>query len=228
MKTVLGQIIPAGGGQNDGETVLNILANHPNTARYIGKKMLGWLLGYTPPPDLVEGIAQVYLATGGDIKAMVRYALDPTRLVRKTPKLKRPFHLFVSTLRALNAQVTLNADIVWRLQEAGQVPFRWDPPNGYPDVQDFWAGLMLPRWNFVTSLMDSGISGITSTTRQITQGAATAPTIAKRIDTAFFGGRMLATDRTAMTNFLLPAPTDARRIREAIGLAFTAPSFQWY
>jgi uncharacterized protein (DUF1800 family) len=227
-KTVLGQTILPGGGQSDGEAVLNILANHPNTARFIGKKMLAWLLGYTPAPELVEGIAKVYLTTGGDIKAMLRYALAPSRLLQKTPKLKRPFHLFVSALRALNAQVTLNADIVWRLQEAGQVPFRWDPPNGYPDTQEFWAGLMLPRWNFVTALMDTGITGITYNVSQITQGATTAPTIANRIDAALFGGRMLPTDKAALTSFLQPNPTDARRIKEAISLALASPSFQWY
>jgi uncharacterized protein (DUF1800 family) len=227
-KTVLGQTILPGGGQSDGETVLNILANHPNTARFIGRKMLAWLLGYTPAPAHIEGMAQVYLATGGDIKEMIRYALAPARLAKKTPKLTRPSHLFVSALRALNAQVTLNADIVWRLQEAGQVPFRWDPPNGYPDTQEFWAGLMLPRWNFVTSLMDTGIGGITYNVSQITQGATTAPAITDRIDAALFGGRMLATDKAAITSFLQPAPTDTRRIKEAIGLAFTAPSFQWY
>lgn len=227
-KTVLGHPIPANGGQNDGELVLDILANHPNTAFYIGRKLLRWLLGYTPSPKLVEGIAQVYIKTGGDIKEMIRFALTPDRLAAKTPKFKRPFHLWVSTFRALNAQLTFNADVLWRLDEAGQMPFRWDPPNGYPDALGFWSGLMLPRWNFATSLMDTGITGVTYDVATITQGATTASAIATRIDAALFGGRMRKTDKAAITQYLLPDPPNSRRIKEAIGLALASPSFQWY
>jgi hypothetical protein len=39
---------------------------------------------------------------------------------------------------------------------------------------------------------------------------------------------MLPTDKAAITNFLAPSPTNTRRIKEAIGLAFASPSFQWY
>ncbi len=36
-KTVLGVTIPAGGGKGDGEKVLDILAQHPSTARFISQ-----------------------------------------------------------------------------------------------------------------------------------------------------------------------------------------------
>jgi uncharacterized protein (DUF1800 family) len=38
-KTVLGHRVPAGGGERDGEMVLDILAKHPSTARFIATKL---------------------------------------------------------------------------------------------------------------------------------------------------------------------------------------------
>ena len=76
-KLVLGVPIAAGGGINDGFNVLNIVANHPSTARFIAKKMLRWLLTYDPSSALVTDIAGgAYTRTGGDIKAMIRRILS--------------------------------------------------------------------------------------------------------------------------------------------------------
>jgi uncharacterized protein (DUF1800 family) len=48
-KTVLGQKIPAGGGIADAEKVLDILAKHPSTARFIATKLTRRFFGDNPP-----------------------------------------------------------------------------------------------------------------------------------------------------------------------------------
>ena len=56
-RTVLGQTIAAGGGIEDGETVLDILARHPSTARHIAFKLAQRFVSDAPPPALVDRAA---------------------------------------------------------------------------------------------------------------------------------------------------------------------------
>ena len=63
-KTVLGQKIPAGGGIEDGEHVLDLLARHPSTARNIAFKLAQRFVSDAPPQSLVERAAQDIPAIG--------------------------------------------------------------------------------------------------------------------------------------------------------------------
>src|SRR5438270_3303218 len=65
-KTVLGMRIPAGGGQADGEKVLQILAEHPATARFVATKLSGYFLGETSSL-CVDKMAARYASTNGAI-----------------------------------------------------------------------------------------------------------------------------------------------------------------
>jgi uncharacterized protein (DUF1800 family) len=71
-KRVLGVEIPAGGGMEDGERVLDLLATHPSTARFIARKLAQKFVMDVPPPEFVERVAQVFLRTGGDLTATYR------------------------------------------------------------------------------------------------------------------------------------------------------------
>ncbi len=68
-KVVLGHVIRAGGGESDGEQVLDILARHPSTAAFIATKLARRFVSDTPPPALVE-------ARGG---AVSRHRRRPAR-----------------------------------------------------------------------------------------------------------------------------------------------------
>ena len=63
-KTVLGVRIPAGGGIEDGLRVLDILANHPSTARFISRKLCQRFVADEPPAALVERTAAVFTEDG--------------------------------------------------------------------------------------------------------------------------------------------------------------------
>src|SRR4051812_9131210 len=71
-KTVLGHTLPAGRGIEDGEEVLDILARHPSTARYIALKLARRLVSDEPPPALVNRAAETFVRTDGDIAKVVR------------------------------------------------------------------------------------------------------------------------------------------------------------
>ncbi len=71
-KVVLGVTIPAGGGESDGEKVLDILAHHPATAHFISKKLAMRFVADDPPAALVDRMAETFLKTDGDIRQVMR------------------------------------------------------------------------------------------------------------------------------------------------------------
>ncbi|MBY0311572.1 MAG: DUF1800 domain-containing protein [Phycisphaerales bacterium] len=236
-KTVLGNIIPAragASGQQDGEDVLNILANHPSTRQYIARKIVRHFWGHSPSQALVDSTANIHASTGGNLRAMVEYVLRQTIAGPTPPKFKRPMHLLVSLLRATNARVTAPNNVQTPLTEAGHLPFDWSPPDGYPDTLEAWTGLLLARWNFGARLMNNDWFnsttqlGITVDTAPLIGTAVTAPAVTQKINDAMFNGTLGSTERTQLENYLLPNNPSSTKVREAIGLAGGLPSFQWY
>lgn len=229
-KVVLGQVIPANGGQNDVNLVLNILANHASTRQFIARKLCVRFWGDDPPQTLVDAVAATYQSTGGDIKAMLRTLFLSQDWATAPRKYKRPFHNFVSFMRAAGATITTTSALRTQLTGAGQLPFAWSPPDGYPETLDAWVGLILPRWNFGASLMNGttgNVSGVNVDINVLLAGTTTAQQVADRIDQALFSGAMNPAEKNLILNYLLPNNPSTTKKREAVGLAMSMPSFQW-
>jgi hypothetical protein len=227
-KTVLGNIIPAGGGMQDGITVINILIDYPSTAQYLARKLCSWLLQENPPQSVVNEVAAAYTATRGDIKTMIRAALKPNVLADAEPKYKRPFHHFVSAMRALPTTLTTTQTVRTQLNAAGHHPFYWGTPDGYPDKLDYWVGLILPRWNFGASLLNGNINGASVNVTAFFNGLTTSQQMIDRIDQAIFAGEMPAAEKARIRNYMLPDSPSTQRRQEGIGLAIGSPAFQWF
>ncbi len=126
-KVVLGNTI-VNGGQQDGETVLQILSSHPACAQFIATKLCKFFWGYQPPQSLIDAVTQSYIGTGGDIKSMLRVILNKQTLMQGGLKFKRPYHLVCNVMRTLNATNTSLTTLVNnQLRGVGQVPFQWGP-----------------------------------------------------------------------------------------------------
>lgn len=228
-KTVLGNSIGANGGVNDGNIVLSILSNHASTQKNIAKKLCKWLLRYDPPQDLIDKVAAIYQNTGGDVKEMIRSILTPKNLEIAPLLYKRPTHLVASAVRGLGATITSTSSLRGTyLSNMGMVPYNWSPPNGYPHSVDYWAGLILPRWNFGFLLANGSISGVSYNLTTFLAGAVTPTQVANRINSAFFGGEMASSELASLTTYLGPTNPTTTKTRDAIGLAISSPSFQWY
>jgi uncharacterized protein (DUF1800 family) len=232
-KTVLGVTIPAGApslgaeGVKEGEQMLDLLVNHPSTARFIATKMLKWLLDPNPSELQISTIASVYKATGGDIKAMIRAMVNDSWLPASPMKLKRPFHFLASALRSTAPTVTAMTSMNSQLNALGHALYSWDTPDGYPDKVEYWAGNIVPRWNFANVIATS--NSATTIAVDTTAYRAGSPAAAvDMIDQNFFGGEMPATTRTALTTYVGAGTFNDARVREAIGLAVGANAFQWY
>ena len=234
-KTVLGVDIPSGGGMSDGETVLNILASHPQTAVFVSTKMCRWLLGYEPPQSLVIDVTNIYLQTGGDIRSMVRAILDPNVVaaipLEERTKLRQPLHFAISLLRAgfFSSQDLLQ--ITFATQALGQTPYWWPSPDGPPDSLAKWGPSVLPRWDFASRLFGGQLPGNAPDVGilQFLMQFAPAGTMASRINWVLTGGLLSPVDEAGVQAFLdaLPALSEAA-IAEAFALAASSPSYQFF
>ncbi|HET9711534.1 MAG TPA: DUF1800 domain-containing protein, partial [Pyrinomonadaceae bacterium] len=105
-KTVLGHRIPAGGGIKDGLMVLDILAHHSSTAKFIATKLVRHFVADNPPPALVDRVAATFTKTDGDIRETLKtifFSKEFNSTEAYRVKIKRPFELVVSAIRTLGA-----------------------------------------------------------------------------------------------------------------------------
>ncbi|MDQ3622989.1 MAG: DUF1800 domain-containing protein [Verrucomicrobiota bacterium] len=107
-KKVLGHVIPANGGIADGEKVLDLLASHPSTAKFIATKLCRRLVADEPPPALVERAARTFRESEGDLRKVVETIITSPEFFSPPAiraKLKSPFEFAVSAVRATGGHV---------------------------------------------------------------------------------------------------------------------------
>ena len=229
-KQFLGYDIPAGGGIRDAEIVLEILSMDsviaPYTAQFIAGKMAVQFFGYDPPQAYIDSIAQAYLNTGGDIKAMVRAALAQSWIAQATDKLKRPYHFAISSLRARPSSIVNMNNFSYIIDTMGNHPYYWAPPNGYPDEPEFWGGFLLSRWN-IASYVPLADQTVFYNVAKFTD-AATDEDFLDLVDSHYFAGIMTTDTRNALTAYLALAPNNFWQRKYALGLAISAAEYQWY
>ena len=163
-KTVLGHKIPAGGGMKDGLMVLDILAHHPATAKFIATKLVRRFVADEPPAALVDRVAQTYTKTDGDIREMLRtifYSAEFNSPEAYRAKVKRPFELAISAVRTIGADTNGGPQFHQWIQRMGQPLYGFQTPNGYADVAENWVntGALLERMNFALALVSNRIPG---------------------------------------------------------------------
>ena len=168
-KVVLGHVIKAGGGERDGEQVLDILARHPSTARFIATKLVRRFVSDVPPPALVDRAAARFRETSGDLREVTRTILAAPEF--RSPdvyaaKVKSPFEFVVSALRAAGTDAvagdrTASAPpafgaklLVQRIRDMGMPLYQCQPPTGYGDTAEAWmnGGALVNRINFALEL----------------------------------------------------------------------------
>ena len=136
-KIVLGVTIPAGGGMEDGEKVLDILARHPATAQFISKELAQRFVADNPPPALVDRMAKTFLDTDGDIREVMKTMLTSKEFLSQgayRAKVKTPFEMVVSAVRATGAQVDYAFPLAKQIAKLGEPLYRKLEPTGYSNV----------------------------------------------------------------------------------------------
>jgi uncharacterized protein (DUF1800 family) len=188
-KVVLGHTIKSGGGQNDGERVLDILSSHPSTARFISTKLARRFVSDDPPAALIDRMAATFARSGGDLREVMRTLLTSAEFLSPDAyraKVKTPFEFVVSAVRVTGADVREARALVGALQQLGMPLYQCQPPTGYKDTADAWinTGALVNRMNFALQLAGTSVArgrhgGLVDAALGNDVSAATRDTIAR-------------------------------------------------
>jgi len=142
----------------DGSRVLDLVATHPATARFLAEKLCRRFVADTPPETLVAKAEETF-TTNRDAPDQIAQTLRaiflaPEFLEAPKSKLKRPLEYLASLVRCGGIELTPTMDVNWALESMGQRLFRWHTPAGHPDTATYWTGgtFLLRRWNFARTV----------------------------------------------------------------------------
>ena len=161
-KNVLGQKVNEG-GVKDGLKVIDILANHPATAKFIAKKLAVKFVNDNPSEALVGRVADAFTKSNGDIKSTLRALFTDAEFYAPEnyrAKIKTPFEVVVSGIRTVGAE-TNGMAVQQMLAKMGEPFYGWQAPTGFPDTAEDWVntGALLERMNFAVALASNRIPG---------------------------------------------------------------------
>jgi uncharacterized protein (DUF1800 family) len=213
-KIVLGARIPAGGGMEDGLRVIELLARHPSTARFVSLKLARRFIADDPAPSIVNKATEAFRRSDGDIPTVLKTLLDSPEFFAPEAhhaKVKKPVEFVASAMRITGADVEISHQLLRYLGRMGEPLFLAQPPTGYPDVGTSWTSpdMLLTRMNFAADLIANRIPG-------------------SRVQ------REVVSDKDALLRLVAPgalSPTTRAALSEtegsqAVALLMAAPEFQ--
>jgi len=164
-KVVLGHTLPAGRGVQDGLDVIDILAHHPSTAKFISRKLAQRFVADDPPQSLVDRMAATFTKTDGDLRAVLQTMFSSVEFMSEgawQAKMKSPLEMVVSSVRAVNADVSDTTALAQRIAELGQPLYGKIEPTGYPNTGEAWTNTasVLGRINFASALLGGPFPGV--------------------------------------------------------------------
>jgi uncharacterized protein (DUF1800 family) len=243
-KTVLGQRFLAGGGATDGEKVLDLLAAHPSTMRFISTKLCRRLVSDTPPKSLVDQCVATWQRTEGDIREIVRTIVSSPEFTDRSvvlSKIKSPFEYAVSAARALGATVRVGDDgsaprrpslgknasgasprtLGQHVAAMGQPLYQYAFPTGYPEDSRKWvnSGALIARLNYALALVGGRVDDLTLAALP---GGEDPQTLAAALNIALSP----STRATLLRQANQDAATEPDAARRRIALVLGSPEFQ--
>jgi uncharacterized protein (DUF1800 family) len=213
-KSVLGMRIPAGGGMDDGLKVIDLLARHPSTARFIATKLARRFVADDPPASIVGKAAAAFRQSDGDVRTVVRTIIGAPEFISAEAyrsKIKKPLEYIASALRVTESDTEITHQLLRYLGRMGEPLFLAQPPTGYPDVGGSWVSpdMLLTRMNFASDLVSNRLPG----SRVRSEAVGNADALAQ----------LIAPDSLSSNTRAALAETDGK---EAVALLLAAPEFQ--
>lgn len=143
----------------DGQKVLDLLAFHEGTARFLCTKLCIRLIADKPPKSIINKAVNTWIKhqkSPQQIQTVLRTILLSEEFTASLgSKIKNPFELLCSMIRSLDLDFMPNLHLKWMLQQMGYHLFSWTSPTGHPDQASYWlnSSMMLKRWNSMSSIL---------------------------------------------------------------------------
>lgn len=164
-------------GEKEGEEMLDVLAHHPSTAKFISRKLAMRFVSDNPPQSLVDRMADTFQKKDGDIREVLRtlfrspefWAADAYRA-----KMKTPFEFVASAARASGADIQNALPLVATLNRMGMPLYAMQPPTGYSMKAEAWvnSSALLNRMNFALALGSGKLPGASLDPQSLLRGPA--------------------------------------------------------
>ena len=239
-KVVLNKKIHVG-GMKDGEQAIELLVRHSSTAKFISTKLARRFVSDNPPAPLVARMAKTFESSDGDIRAVMHTMIySPEFWSREAyrAKIKTPFELVISAVRALGTDVDTAMPLVQWVGRIGEPLYQCQPPTGYADNAEAWVntGALLNRLNFSLTLSGNKVRGSRADVGSLLGVDATEPKVAlQRALQIFLGGQAGPTtletlqkqlDSPQVLQAKLDDPVKKVDLGVVTGLVLGAPEFQ--
>ncbi|HLJ29266.1 MAG TPA: DUF1800 family protein [Candidatus Angelobacter sp.] len=203
-------------GENEGLEMLDILAHHPSTAKFVCKKLAMRFVSDQPPQSLIDRMADTFMKKDGDIREILRtmfqapefWAADAYRA-----KVKTPLEFVASAVRASGVEVNNALPLVQALNRMGMQLYGMQPPTGYSMKAETWvnSSALVNRMNFALQLGSGRLPGITTDPQAILRGAAPQDANAAL---AVMENSILAGDVSAQTHAVILKQLDDPQITQ--------------
>ena len=163
-KVFLGHVIKED-GEHEGAKVIEMLAKNHSTARFISRKLAMRFVSDDPPAALVDRMAKTFLATGGDIREVLRTLFHSPEFWEAgdyRAKVKTPLEFVVSAVRATATDVSNPLPLVQALNRLGMPLYGMQPPTGYSMKAEAWvnSSALVNRMNFALALGNGKLRGV--------------------------------------------------------------------
>ncbi|WP_457631285.1 DUF1800 domain-containing protein [Oceanithermus sp.] len=244
-KRILGHAFPAGRGIEDGLALLDLLARHESTARFLAYKLSLWFVSDDPPASLVEKLAAVFQRERGEIRPVLRALFASSEFYAAAgQRLRTPWEFLSAAVAATGAEFLDDWVLIDALNRLGQPFFGWKTPDGYPTRAAAWSGAsgLLARWQVALELAqeaDSDPDGGWGVLSHLEDRVPTARTVGDWVKTASrqVWGRAPAGERlAALVDYASDGRGPDRPLTTALAgrkrgglyaLLLAAPEFQW-
>ncbi|MEO6802570.1 MAG: DUF1800 domain-containing protein [Granulicella sp.] len=147
-------------GMKQGIAALTALAARPETAHFISFLIAQRFVADEPPLALVDTMAKTFLASDGDIKAVLRTMVRSPEFNSKKyfrNKVKTPMEFLASAFRASGTDPVNPGALVNTIRSMGMPLYYALPPTGYYITADQWmnTGALVDRLNFAYQLTNN-------------------------------------------------------------------------
>lgn len=242
-KSVLGVTIPAGQSvEQDLDSVIDILFNHPNTPPFIATRLIRSLVMSNPSPEYITRVANVFANNGsgvrGDLKAVVTAILLDPEARNDVPtvnggRLKEPILQISGFLRALNGAYLPTQQVTYIYESLAQMPlgppsvFNWFSPlyripNSSllgPEFQIYSPSEATLRGNFIYWLLTEGKGTVLLDLSPFQTFGDDMSGLADAVNQVLLNGRMDAAMKQILINAASPGYDAKTRIQTMLYLA---------